>query len=145
MADPHILTTLRSKRDEIERIIRAYEQKIDEARADLAHVNATLKLFEDRAPSEAPIYTGMHRLFKRGELFGICRQALANVPDGLDTRELASAAIRAKGLDEHDKVLRKTIAYHIIHIMRMRTVRGEIAPAGKRKGGVRIWQLPRRP
>ena len=36
---------LRTKRDKIKDTIAAYEKKLREAQADLAHVNATLRLF----------------------------------------------------------------------------------------------------
>ena len=46
MAEPLIITMLRSKRDEIEGAVVAYEKCLNEARANLAHVTATLRTFE---------------------------------------------------------------------------------------------------
>ena len=46
MAGPHILTTLRAKRDDIQAAIEAYEAKIEAAKRDLAAVNAILRLYE---------------------------------------------------------------------------------------------------
>ena len=46
MAEPLIITTLRTKRDQIEGLIAHLENRLKEARTDLAHVNATLRLFE---------------------------------------------------------------------------------------------------
>src|SRR3954451_21752508 len=46
MAESPIITTLRTKRDQIEGLIAHLEDRIKEARTDLAHVNATLRLFE---------------------------------------------------------------------------------------------------
>jgi hypothetical protein len=52
MAEPQIVNTLRSKRDELERIISSYETATIAARRDLMHVDATLELFErDGAPN----------------------------------------------------------------------------------------------
>ena len=139
MADPHILTTLRRKRDETEATIRAYEKKAEALRRDLAHVNATLRLFELNGDLEVfPVHMDLNRLFKRGEVFAICKQALEAAPEGLDTRELALAAIRAKGMDEGDAVLRKAISYRIVQAMRMQEMRGKVSSSGKRKG-VRVW------
>ena len=45
MADPHVVSTLRRKVAEIERVISAYERKLDQARRDLSAVNAALRLF----------------------------------------------------------------------------------------------------
>jgi hypothetical protein len=55
MAEQQIVNTLRSKRDELERIISSYETATIAARRDLMHVNATLELFErDGAPNAYP-------------------------------------------------------------------------------------------
>lgn len=140
MADPQILTTLRRKRNQMEGAIRAYEKKIETLRRDLAHVNATLRLFELNGEHEVfPVHMDLTRLFKRGEVHKICQAALAEAPEGLDTRELALAVVRAKGLDEADTVLRKALVYRIVQAMRMQEKRGRIVGAGKRKG-VRIWR-----
>lgn len=40
------VTTPKSKRDEITRSIAAYEKKIGQAKADLAHINAATRIFE---------------------------------------------------------------------------------------------------
>lgn len=75
MTDPHILTTLRAKSNEIEAAIEAYEATAEAARRDLAHTNATLVLSAvDGPPGEIPAYADISRLFKRGELL---RKALA--------------------------------------------------------------------
>ena len=56
---------------------------------------------------EFPAYVQLGRLWKRGEISAVCREALTD-EGPLDTRELAVRVIRAKGLDEGDKVLRQT-------------------------------------
>lgn len=139
MADPQIVTALRRKRDEMEAAIRAYEKKTEALRRDLAHVNATLRMFELNGEHEVfPVHMDLTRLFKRGEVWRICQEALAGAPDGLDTRELGLAVIRAKGMDDGDAVLRKAINYRIVQAMRMQEKRGRAADGGKRKGA-RIW------
>jgi predicted aconitase len=44
MAEIRTVTTLRRKRDEISASIRLYEKKLEQARADLAHVTAAISL-----------------------------------------------------------------------------------------------------
>jgi phage shock protein A len=45
MADLQVLNTLNAKRQTIEAYIADMERKIEEARSDLAHVLATIRLF----------------------------------------------------------------------------------------------------
>ena len=55
MAEPHIVSTLRAKRDELDRIISSYEGALAAARRDFVNVNATLELFEkNSAPAAYP-------------------------------------------------------------------------------------------
>jgi len=58
------VTTLVAKRNEIESAIAAHEKRLDRARADLAHINATISICEasgDRRSTIARIV--IHRLF----------------------------------------------------------------------------------
>ena len=143
MAESHTLVTLRNKRDEIERAIAAYEKEIEKARRDLAHVNATIRLFE--APSERtqfPVYVDTLRLFRRGEIADLCKAALKK-EGPLTTPELALRLIRAKGLDEGDKVLRVSLTYRIVQALRLQWKRGKVESPEKR-GGIRVWALAQR-
>ncbi|MGJ0513471.1 hypothetical protein [Methylocystis sp.] len=141
MAEPQIVTTLRRKRDEMEAAIRAYEKKTEALRRDLAHVNATLRMFELNGEHEVfPVHMDLTRLFKRGEVWRICQEALADAPEGLDTRELGLAVIQTKKLDEGDSVLRRAINYRIVQAMRMQAKRNNVVSKGKRKGVV-IWAM----
>ena len=77
MPDPQILNTLRRKQLNIESAIAAYEKRIEEARPDLAAINAAIRLFSINPSSEAvSSYMDIHRLFKRGEQIAICKAAL---------------------------------------------------------------------
>lgn len=99
---------------------------------------AGCRLFElNGEPQQFPAYADIGRLWKRGEIVTVCREALAK-EGPLDTRELALRVIRAKGLDESDGVLRKTVAYRIVQALSIAAKRGRIVSPGKR-GGVRVW------
>jgi hypothetical protein len=139
MAEPHIISTLRRKRDDIQAVIESYETKIKGAKHDLAAVNATLRLFELNGETlQFPAYVDLGRLWKRGEITAVCREALA-AEGPLDTRELALRVVRAKGLDETDKVMRQTVAFRIVQALSIAAKRGAVGNDGKRKG-VRIWR-----
>ena len=69
MAESQTLAVLQRKREEIERTIANYEKRIEVARRDLVHVNATLRLFEaPEGRTEFPAYVDTLRLFRHGEL-----------------------------------------------------------------------------
>ena len=58
------MTTLTHKRHQIESAIENYKQRLDQARADLSHVNAVIALFEVNDDSEGiRPYTDIHRLY----------------------------------------------------------------------------------
>lgn len=139
MADPQIVTTLRRKRDEIERTIAAYEKKIAQARRDLSSVNATLALFEQDADPESRVYLDTLRLFRRGEIATLCKDALAK-EGPLTTRELAVYVAKAKGFDENDTVFRKSLCMRIVQALTLQWKRGTIVSPGKR-GNVRTWSI----
>lgn len=134
-----VLDGLTRKRNEIESAIAAYEKKIEQAKRDLSHVNASLRLFTLEGDTEQfPVYMELNRLFKRGEIVKLCKQALVSGP--LDTRELALAVIRMKELDEGDAVLRKSIAFRIVQAMGMQAKR-KLVDSSEKRNGVRVWRL----
>jgi len=80
------------------------ERLLREAEHDLAHINASLRLFEATGEAaDLPPYVDLNRVLRRGETTKICIEALAK-EGPLDTRQLALRVIRAKGLSESDKV-----------------------------------------
>ena len=108
MAEIRTVTTLVKKRDEIRASIRMYESKIAQARSDLSHVTAVLRLFEASGRGQdLARYVDSYRLFKRGEPWAICAAALASGP--LSTKELALELMKAKDMDLKDAVLAKTM------------------------------------
>jgi hypothetical protein len=140
MAEIRTVTTLRSKAEEIMAAIGGYERRLAQARADLAHVQAAITLFEASSePNDIPAYVDVHRLFAHRETAQLCKKALAEGPK--DTRQLAMYVMRTKGLDTADKVLAKAISYRLIHMLRRQRSYGHIVTYGKRKGAW-IWGLP---
>ena len=139
MAEIRTVTTLRSKKAEILASIAQYEKRIAQARADLSHVNACIALFEATGePGALSPYVDTHRLFARGELMRLCKDALASGPK--TTKELALHVMAAKGLDTSDKVLARSMAMRLIHALRMQWRRGLLDGDGKVKGA-RVWRL----
>jgi hypothetical protein len=58
MAEIRTVTTLKFKRDEITRAIVNYENKIAQAKVDLAHINAAIRIFE--IGEDGPTSGGQH-------------------------------------------------------------------------------------
>ncbi len=140
MAEIRTVTTLRSKRVEIEKSIIGYEARIKQARADLAHITAAIAIFEASGdPAGMQAYVDIHRIWKRGELMRVCKGFL-QAEGPLNTRQLAERAMKALGFETADKVLAKTIAFKIVQAMRQQYIRGTIFDAGKFRGA-RVWTL----
>jgi hypothetical protein len=121
MAEIRTVTTLKRKRDEIARSIAVYEKKIAQAKADLAHVNGAIRIFEQGGEGAfvAP-YVDIYRMFKRGEMAAICREALAAGPQ--NTRQLAQH-VRGRRVSRAD-VLAVDVQAHLV----ARPCGDEVAP-----------------
>ena len=142
MADPIVVSTLNAKQAEIESYIRQLEKQLDQARHDLAHVNATLRLFEVNGErTEFPVYVTLKRMFSRGELPRLCREAVEASPDGeLDTRQLASHVMAAKGWETTDRALTTSVTFRVSQTMDEHWKRtGKVRKVGKR-AGVNLWR-----
>lgn len=140
MAESRTVETLRNKAAEIASAITAYEERIAQARVDLAHVNATIALLvagNEGAATRA--YVNIQSLFKRGELIAMAKATLADGP--ANTRELCSAILKAKGLDPNDRVLGKAIGHRLIHALRLHRRTGKLVGMGRSKAAI-IWRLP---
>lgn len=141
MAEPHIVSTLRRKVAELQDAIAYYEGKAEEARTDLAHVSATLRLYEvDGKTLQFPAHASISRLFKRGELVSLARKALAVSGQSMTTRELAAFVVAERGYDTADKRLASAIAYRLVQALNLAHKRGTVGSAGKR-GNVRVWRV----
>ncbi len=140
MAEIRTVTTLSTKREEIQRVIAGYEAKLAQARADLTHITAAIKIFEATDdPDAMRAYVDTHRIWKRGELMTLCKGFLES-EGPLSTKALAERAMKASGLDATDKVLAKAVAYKIVMAMRAQHIRGRVQDAGRVKGA-RVWAL----
>lgn len=140
MPEIRTVTTLTAKRDAIERSIKGYEAALAQAHVDLAAINATIACFQ-REGEEAPVtpYFDLHRLFKRGEMVKIAMAAIAK-EGPLSTKDIAERIVIAKGFDRGDRVLRKAVAYRLVHALRLAEKAGKLGDGGRR-GSVRVWTL----
>ena len=141
MAIPLSVFMLRRKRNEIRDAIANYEAKLREARADLAHVLATLRMFEASGePADFTPYFDLNRVFQRGETTEFCMATLA-AEGPLDTRQLTERLMKAKGLDPSDKVLGQAIALRIVQSLRIKAKRRKGLDGTLRRRGVCVWRI----
>lgn len=141
MAEIRTVTTLRRKRDEIAASIRLYERQLEQAKADLQHVLAAIRIFEASGdPKDATRYMDIHRLFRRGETWAICREALA-AKGPMTTTELVAELMKARSLPAGDRVMNRALGMKLVNALGKQELRGKLVRDGKRKGVV-VWRLP---
>jgi hypothetical protein len=141
MAEVRTLTTLRSKREEILHSLHGYQKLVAQAEADLAHINAIIRVFEATGdPKELPRYTSIYRLFRRREKTRLCLEALEKGGE-LSTQEIAAYFMTAKGFDTADKVLLIAITQKLVQTLRVLALQGKVVMVGKRRG-MCVWRLP---
>jgi len=131
------VTTLTTKREEIERTIAGYERALAQARADLASIKAAIVVFERPSePAGIRPYMSFAHLFRYAELSSLCFAASGP----LSTPALAMKVADAKGFDTGDKVLLHSLTYSVVSSMRSMEKRRKVRRAAK--GRYVTWALP---
>jgi hypothetical protein len=144
---PVAVNALRNKRASITGEIAMHEREIDRLRADLVHLDATMRLFDpDTDPGGIPAlrrYPRRTEWFARGEITQRVREALRDT-EIIWPREIAKAAMVAKGIPETDKAMRKNINARFTRVCYELTRRGQLEKIGHGEG--MRWKLaPREP
>jgi hypothetical protein len=109
----HVVTGLIEKRRELAGVIDDMQRRLDQHRADLTHIDGTLRVLatdldpETIKPKRA---YRRNRYFARNELSRLCLGVLRTT-DGelLSTDDIAVQVIAAKGFDAGDAILRTAI------------------------------------
>ncbi len=141
MSTPLIVTQLLLKRAEIEAQIKSIEDRLGQARADLLHVAATVRLFDPTAIDRpATVYHGATKAMRRSDLFALCKAALEASPEPLCTRQLARHVITAEGWDSDDHRLRLAITHKVGLMMKRFEKRGTVRSVGTRERAT-LWRL----
>lgn len=136
MTEPMIIQSLKDKRAEINGRIAAYQAQIAQAKHDLAHINASIRLFTDPERQRAR-YMVSHGFFKKGEIADICVRHL-EVDGELTTRELAERVMVERKLDASDGTLRNSVVFKVVQALRHAARRRLVRMARKRKG-MCVW------
>src|ERR1700710_989092 len=144
-ADPcntatHVIGALRNKRAELAGMLRQLEQQLVQQRANLAHVDATMRLFDpDIRPKDIRPKQPRERnaWFRQGECLRLIYDELREATQPVTTRELAERIMRVKAIPAADNDRRERVQKTLLSSLnraRETIARVEIA-------GVVRWRL----
>src|SRR5208337_2965831 len=116
MAELHVIGALREKRSELGGVMKQLEQRLEQHRAALAHLDATMRLFDpDIRPEEIRPRQQRSRSswFRPGECLRLIYDVLRDTPQPVTTRELAERIMQVKAIpstdDRRRELIQKTI------------------------------------
>src|ERR1700729_487664 len=112
MAETHVIGALRNKRAELAAMLRQLEQQLAQQRANLAHVDATMRLFDpDIRPKDIRPKQPRERnaWFRPGECLRLIYDELREATQPVTTRELAEQITRVKAIPAADNDRRERI------------------------------------
>src|SRR6266853_4092006 len=121
MINSHVVSALRVKRAEISGHIHDLEKRIARQRANLANLDATIKLFSPGTnPDAIPPKRGYRRTryFAHNELSRLTQDALRTASGPLTAAEIAAAVTQAKGMPSGDAALKEIVAARAITVLR---------------------------
>ena len=112
MAELHVIGALRNKQAELAGILRQLEQQLVQQRANLAHVDATMRLFDpDIRPNDIRPKLPRERnaWFRQGECLRLIYDELREATQPVTTRELAERIMRLKAIPPADDQRRERV------------------------------------
>jgi hypothetical protein len=116
MAEPHVIGALRNKRAELAGMLRQLEQQLAQQRVNLAHIDATMRLFDpDIRPKDIRPKQPRERnaWFHQGECLRLIYDELREATQPVTTRELAERIMRVKAIlpadDQRRERVQKTL------------------------------------
>ena len=140
MAEPHIISALRNKRAELDGMLRQLEQQLVQQRANLAHVDATMRLFDPdiRLNGIRPKQPrARNAWFRPGECLRLIYDELREASQPLTTRELAVRIMRVKAIPAADNDRRERIQKTLLASLN----RAKQTIARLETAGVVSWRL----
>jgi hypothetical protein len=133
MTNSHVVSALRLKRAEISGHIRDLEKRISRQRANLANLDATIKLFSPGTnPDSIPPKRAYRRTryFARNELSRLTQDALRTASGTLTSAGIAAAIMQAKGMPPGDAAFKEIVAARALTVLRRLTKRGTVVKHG---------------
>ena len=133
MAEKHVVSALRLKRAEISGHIRDLEKRIARQRANLANLDATIKLFSPGTnPDAIPPKRAYRRTryFAHNELSRLTQDALRTASSPLTSAEIAAAVMQARGMPSGDAAFKEIVADRVLAVLRRLAQRGAAVKSG---------------
>ena len=133
MTNSHVISALRLKRAEISGHIHDLEKRIARQRANLANLDATIKLFSPGTHPDAippKLAYRRTRYFAHNELSRLTQDALRTASGPLTSAEIAGAVMQAKGLPPGDAAFKEIVAALALTVLRRFTKRGTVVKHG---------------
>lgn len=145
MANDLVLSGLAQKASELQGAIAALERQVAARRADLAAVQAAIRLFSPDFDMRAvKVKRGYHRAsphFERGELTNRCRDALRDAEgEPVAAGSIVERAIADKGLPADDAKLRRDFMARVLSSMHQLLKAGTVERIGHGLGA--RWRVP---
>ena len=140
MAEPHVISAFRDKRSELAGMVRQLEQQLAQQRSNLAHVDATMLLFDpDIRPSNIRPRQQRQRnaWFRPGECLRLIYDELRDANQPVSTRELTEQIMRSKTMTAADQRSRDLIQKTILSSLN----RSRKTIARSQGDGVVCWRL----
>lgn len=112
MSATEIISALRDKRSELADAIAQLERQVDRQRADLGHIDATIRLFDPSIEDEETRSTAPrahNNWFRPGECRRRIYDVLREVTEAMTTRDVVAGVMKAKGLREDDARTRELV------------------------------------
>src|ERR1700737_365996 len=133
MTNSHVTSALRRKRAEISGHIHDLEKRIARQRANLANLDATIKLFSPGTNPDAipPKRTYRRtRYFAHNELSRLTQDALRKASGPLTSTEIAAAVMQVKTMPSTDPAFKELVADRALTVLRRLAKRGAVVKSG---------------
>jgi hypothetical protein len=140
MGELHVIAALKNKRAELAGTLRQLEQQLVQHRENLAHLDATMRLFDaniqpkDIRPKRPRV---CNVWFRPGECLRLIYDELREATQPLTTRELAERLMRIKALPAADNSRRELVQKTLLASLN----RAKETIARVETGGVVSWRL----
>ena len=134
MSESHVISALRAKRAEVSGYIRELESKINRQRANLAHIDATIKIFSPATdPNAIPAKRTYRRsrYFAKGEISRAIFNALRKANGQLIKASIiVDGLIATKGFQPDDTALIASITERVLVVLRRLAKQGVVTKSG---------------